>query len=78
MLEGVLVVAHIVIVVVGIGKECISRGEHIGCAQVGGRQLRLLGVSDREYFLGVIIQVLPSFIPKVGVCVPVTDDLDGL
>ena len=78
MLKGVLIVAYIVIVVIGIGKECISCGEHIGCAQVGGRQLSLLGISDCEYFLGFIIQVLSQFVPKVGVRVPVADDLDGL
>ena len=53
MLEGVLVVRHIIIIVVRIGEEGITVGEDIRSAQIRSRQLCLVGLLDGEYFLGI-------------------------
>ena len=58
MLEGVLVVRHIIIIVVRIGEEGITVGEDIRSAQIRSRQLCLVGLLDGEYFLGIIRQVM--------------------
>lgn len=58
MLEGVFIVADIVVIVIGIGKEGIAGSEDIARRQVGRRQLCTLWVFDDEYFFVVIAQVL--------------------
>lgn len=58
MLECVPVVGHIVIIIIGIGKETVARGEDIACAQVGSWQLSGFRFLDDKQFLGVIGQVL--------------------
>ena len=41
VLEGVLVVLHVVVIVVGVGKEILSCGEYIGGTEVGAGQTGL-------------------------------------
>ena len=78
MLEGVAIVLHVVVVVVGIGKERVSRSEGVGRAHIGSRQLSFFGRFDGEDLFGVVVEVLSQFISQIGVGVAVTDDLDGL
>ena len=54
MLEGVFIIRYIIVIVVGIGKEGVSRCKDIACREIGGRQLRLLRVTNDEEVLRVI------------------------
>ena len=74
MLERVAIVLHLVVVVVGIGKERVSCGEGVGRAHVGRGQLGILGGFDGEDLFGVVVEVLSQFISQIGVGVAVTDD----
>ena len=78
MLEGVAIVGHIVVVVVGIGEECVASGEHVARREVGGRQEGLLWLFHHEEALVVVGEVLTQLIAQVGVRVPVAHDLHGL
>ena len=78
MLESVLVVADVVIIVIGVGKERVACGEDIAGAEVRSRQLSLLRVFDGEYFLGIVVEVLAQFVAQVGIGVPVADYFHGI
>jgi len=58
VLEGVAVVADVVVVVVGIGKEGVARGEDIARREVGRRQLGFLRFAYDEEVAVVEAQVL--------------------
>ena len=78
MLEGVAIVGHIVVVVVGIGEERVACGEDVARREVGGRQQRLLWLFDHEETLIVVGEVLTQLITQVGVGVPVAHNLHWL
>ena len=78
MLERVFVVRHVIIVIVGIGKEAIARGKHVAGTDVWRGQLRLVRLFDGKHFLGIIVEVLAQLIAKVRIGVTVPDDFDGL
>ena len=58
MLEGVAIVADIVIVVVRIGEEVVARGKDIARRQVGGGQVSLLRVFDDKVVFRLVGEVL--------------------
>ena len=58
MLEGVAIVADIVIVVVRIGEEVVARGKDIARRQVGGGQVSLLRVFDDKEVFRLVGEVL--------------------
>ena len=60
MLEGVLVVRHIIIIVVRIGEEGITVGEDIRSAQIRSRQLCLVGSLMVNTSLALYARFLPS------------------
>ena len=78
MLECVLIIRHVVVVIVGVGKECVARGKHIGRAEVGGGELSQVWILDDEEVLAVVAQVFAQLVAQVGVGVAVADDLHGL
>ncbi len=75
MLEGVLVVGHIVIIVVWIGKKRVARSKHIACTEVWRRQLCLVRILDYEEILAVVSKILAELIAQVCIGVAVTDYL---
>ena len=75
MLERVLVVGHVVVVIVGIGKEAVACGKDIAGADIGRRQMGLAGVLDDKEFLIVVGQVLAELVAEIGVGVAVADYL---
>ena len=77
MLKGVFVVGHVVVVVIGVGKEGIPRCKDIRRTKVRRRQMGLVRVSDFKYLACIIRQVLAQLIAQVGVRVAVSDDFQG-
>ena len=77
MLEGVAVVADVVVVVVGVGEETVATREDIACGEVGGGEERALGIGNLEDLLGVVVQVLAEFVAQVGVGILVALDAHG-
>lgn len=57
MLEGVGVVLHVVVVVVGVSKEAVARGKYIRCAEVGLWQEEGLWLAHLVHVLGVVRQI---------------------
>ena len=78
MLESVFIVRHIVVVVVGIGKETVSRSKDIACADIGCRQESLVRLLDSEDLLLVESKVLAQLVPQIGVGISVSDNLHRL
>ena len=78
MLEGVLIVRHIIIIVVRVSEEGITIGENIRGTQIGRWQLCLVRFLDGEYFLGIVCQILAQLVAQVGICVAVAYNLDRL
>jgi hypothetical protein len=49
MLVGVPVIADIVVIIIGVGKEQIVLGKNKGTAHIDGRQIDLPGIFSFEY-----------------------------
>ena len=62
MLEGVLVVGHVVVVVVGVCEEIVVPREDVGRADIEGRQTDLLRLFDGHHLFRIVIQVLADFV----------------
>ena len=77
MLEGVFVVTHVVVVVVGVGEEGVACGKYVCRADIGCGQMGLAGVFDFKDFLGVVVEVLAQFVAQVGIGVAVANNLHG-
>ena len=75
MLERVLLVRHIVVVVVGVGKESVAHCENIRRTQVRRGQMCLSRVADFKHLTRLIAKVLAQFIAEIGVRIAVTDNL---
>ena len=75
MLECVLVVGHIVVVVVGIGKEGAARGKYVRSRDIGCRELSLVRILYHEYVLRLAVEILAELISQVGVGVAVAYNL---
>ena len=58
MLECVAIVAHVVVVVVGVGEEAVVGGKHVACAKVGGWEMCFVWVFYCEHLLGIAVEVL--------------------
>ena len=78
MLEGIPIVRHVIVVVVWIGKEVVTRGKHIARRQVRRRQMGLAGILDHKDFLRFVGQVLAQFIAQIGVGIAVAHYLHGV
>lgn len=62
MLEGVAVIADVIIIVVGVSEEIALSGKDIGRTQVDFWQENLLRVFHFEYFFRIVFQVLAVFV----------------
>ena len=54
VLKRILIIGHIVVVVVGVGKEAVASGKYVGGADVGLWQECRLGIVDGEQLLVVV------------------------
>lgn len=63
MLERIFIVPYVVVVIIGVCKEVVVRGEYVGGADVGRRQSVSFGCFDFIYLLGVVAERFPYFIP---------------
>ena len=45
---------------------------------MGFGQVDLVGIFDLENLFGLIIQILPLFVPQINRCFPVTHNLHGV
>ena len=77
MLEGVGIVLHVVVVVVGVGEEVVPRGEDVGRRDVGRGQAEAFGPFDFVDLARVVAQVLAHFVAEVGGGGAVADDAYG-
>ncbi len=77
VLEGVAVVADVIVVVVRVGEEVALAGKDVGRTQVGLGQEDLLGIFHLEDFLRVVFQVLAVLVAQVGIHFPITQNADG-
>ena len=78
VLEGVLVVVDVVVIIVGIGEEIVVLSKDVGCADIRRRQGGSLGCFQLKDLLGVVAEILAQFVTQIGVCVLVTNHLDGV
>ena len=62
MLEGITIVLHVVVVVVGVGKEIIVVAEDVLVRELGLRQAHLGRHSHLVDFLGVVAQGLADLV----------------
>ena len=67
MLEGVAIIAHIVVVVVRIGEEVARPGKHIARAEIDLGEEYLFGIFHLEDLFGIVFQVFPVFVAQVGI-----------
>ena len=76
MLEGIFVILHIVIVIVGIGEKVVLHGEDIGRTHVGFGEECFFGLPNREEMasLLVVIEVFALLVSKVGGGFAIPDD----
>ena len=77
MLEGVFVILHVVIEVVGIGKEATSCGEDVGGGEIGGGECQSLGILYLKDFLGVVVEVFAQLIAQIGIDILVAHNANG-
>ena len=77
MLEGVVVVLHIVVVVVGVGDKVAVSGKDICSRDIGLWQSERLRALYLIHLLRVVAQVSPELVTQVGVGALFTHHLDG-
>ena len=75
MLEGVLVIAHIIVVIVRVGEEIVILSKDISRADVWRRQKGSLRCFDFIHLLLVVTEVLAQFVAQIGVGVLVANHL---
>src|SRR5690606_31053038 len=63
MLKSILIVIHIIVVVVGIGKEIVFYRKDIAGGNIYFRQFCFIRLVDFKYFSRFKIQVFPLLIP---------------
>ena len=76
MLEGVLVVLHVVIVVIGVSKEVVVVAEDVLVREVHLWKPNLRRDTDLIDLLGIVGEGLADLVAEVGVGVLVSDDLN--
>ena len=78
MLEGIFVYAHVLIIVIGIGKKGIVRSKYIGCGNISTGQKEALRLAYLQYIVSLITKVFPLFVAQIGIGVSITHYLEGL
>ncbi len=77
MLKSILVMAHVVIVIVGVSKEIILHSKHIGRGYIQARKFSVLRAAHFKNFSRLKIQVSTLLVTQVGGYVFVPNDLVG-
>lgn len=67
MLEGIGVVADVMVVIIGISKEIPTCGEDIACTHVGWGEVYLRRAGDFKHLFGIVCHVAWQFIAQVGI-----------
>ena len=75
MLEGILVILHVIVIVVGVGKEVVLHGKDVGRAEVRTGQACPQRFLYLEYLLLVVRQILAQLVAQVRIRVPVANHL---
>ena len=78
MLEGVFVIADVVVVVVGVGEEVVVLGEDVCGADVWRWQVGCFWGLELVDLFGVVAEVFAELVAQVGVGVFVAYDFDGI
>ena len=78
MLEGVFVVLHIMVVVVGIGKEVVVHCEDVAGGDIWRGEPEAFGAFYFIHLSVVVAEVFAELVAQVGVGVFVAYDFDGI
>src|SRR5690554_1206469 len=78
VLEAVLVIAYIVVVIVGVGKEVVARSKNVGGRHIGLWQKDAFGLAYLVNRAGVVGQVFSLLVAQVGIGVAVAHHLYGI
>ena len=76
MLECVFVIIHVVIVVVGVGKEIVFTSKNKARSKVLQWQKYIMGFLHFVHLFGVVSDVFPLFVAEVRIHVFITHDFD--
>ena len=77
MLEGVLIILHVIIIIVGIGKEAVARSKDVGRRELGRRQTHLERLAHLKHFAIVVAHLAPHLVAQVGVQAALAHHLRG-
>ncbi len=75
VLEGILIILHIMVVIIRIGKEAGTRGKDVGGRKVRLRELKGSRMANFIDLLGIVGKILSHLVAQVGVDIAVTYDL---
>jgi len=75
MLECAGIVLHVIIIIVWIREEILIAGIDECARNIRGRQSKLLGAFHFIDLTGIVVEILPDLIAKIGVRIPVADHL---
>ena len=78
MLEGVVVIANILVRIGRIDEEIPVVGKDIGGRDVGFGQVSQFGFGDGKHLLGVKVEVTTRFVPQVRRGFAITHYLHGI
>ena len=78
MLECVFVIIHVVIVVVGVGKEIVFTSKNKARSEVLQRQEYIIRFFYFIHFLWVVSDVFPLLVPEVRIHVFIAHNFDGV
>ena len=78
MLEGVAVELRVVIEVVGVGKEIVTRTEYVAATNVWTWQSHLFWFGYLKAVFSLAVKGFPHFVTEVGVGAFVSDNLYGV
>src|SRR3954462_1539929 len=78
MLKGVLIQAHVVVVIIGIRKKLVLDREDIAGRDVVLWQKKPVGLQDGHDLVPLITKVLSLFVTKVGIDILIADYFEWL
>ena len=78
MLEGVHIVLHVLVVVVGVGEEVVVVRKDVGRCDVAFGQEYFAWLFDFEHLFGVVVDEASLLVAQVDRYVAVAFDADGV
>ena len=78
MLERIAVILRVIIKLIRVREEIAAGAEGITAAHVRAGQADTLGLLDEEHVLRIAVQRFAYFVPDIGVCILIGDDLYGV